>query len=126
MNKEIVLFTKDGQDFTFEDILRTIYQNAEEKKINIQKTADHVSSKIQTIQDAVILMPQLIALQDAAIRNDDAIVKMAAIVQRGMGKIKANKFNADDVVGITPEERKMLIAQAKEMRSVPGQAAGDE
>ncbi len=127
MNKEIVLFKKDGKDYTFEDILLKIYENAEEKKVNIQATAKHITDKIQTTADAVILMPQLISLQEIAIRNDDAIVKMAAIVSRNLGKVKT-KFNLESDLGISPEERKQLLAQATEIRNknVPGQSAGDE
>lgn len=126
MNKEIILFKKNKKDFTFEDLLLKIYENSEEKKENIQKTAELVSSKIESVQDAVLLMPQLISLQDAAIKNDDALVKMAAIVQRTIGKSK-NKFNTDDVSGISAEERQMLLETAKQMKeaSLPG-ASGDD
>ncbi len=127
MNKEIVLFKKDGKDYTFEDILLKIYENSEEKKNNIQATAQHITDKIQTVQDAVILMPQLIALQNAAIKNDDAIVKMAAIVSRNLGKAKGPKVDLDNVGGITAEERKMFLDMARQQRekTIPGSSAGD-
>jgi hypothetical protein len=83
---------------------------------------------VQTLRDAVTILPYLTDLQNASIRNDDSLTKMAAIVQRGLVKNAKNKFNLDDASGITAEERAMLMERAKEMRNkpVPGAAASGE
>lgn len=128
MNKEVILFrTDDGKDITFEDLLKKIYENAEAKQKSIENTVAHIAPLVQTLNDAVIILPNLSELQGLAIRNDEQLIKMAAIVQRGLVKNNKSKFNLDDVGGITAEERKALLEQAKEMKSkvVPGAASGE-
>jgi hypothetical protein len=129
LNKEVILFrTDDGKDITFEDLLKKIYENSEAKQKSIENTVAHVAPMVQSLQDAVVILPYLTDLQNASIRNDDQVVKMAAIVQRGLVKSAKNKFNHEDFGGITADERKALLEQAKEMKSkpVPGAAASGE
>lgn len=129
MNKEVILFqTDDGKNVTFEDLLKKIYENAEAKQKSIENTVAHVAPMIQSVQDAVIMLPYLTDLQTCGIRNDEKIIQMAAIVQRGLLKNAKNKFNHEDFGGITADERKALLEQAKEMKNkpVPGTAASGE
>lgn len=125
MNKDVVLFTKEGKDFTFEDILKKIYENSELKQEQMLTTVEHVRPFIRSLSDAITLMPLLTSLQEASIKNDDALVKMAAIVQRGLGKQKV-QTNIEDF-GITKEERDSLIKEAKELsnsrRIIPGSSS---
>ena len=125
MNNDVVLFTKNGKDVTFEDLLLKIYENSEEKQQHLIATAEQVKPMIKTLQDAVIILPMLTDLQNTSIRNDEQLIKMAAIVQRGLGKTKASQ-NPIGELGISPEERQMLLEQAKELRkTIPGAAATD-
>lgn len=129
MNKEVILFrTDDGKDITFEDLLKKIYENAEAKQRSIETAVLHVGQYVQSLNDAVILMPSLVDLQNVSIRNDDQLVKMAAIVQQGLIKNAKNKFNHEDFGGITADERKALLEQAKEMKMkvVPGESVSGE
>lgn len=117
MAKSEILFNSRGKDVTFEDILKKIWENSEDKQAKIQQTADHLKDKINNLQDAVIIMPSLIQLQDTAIKNDDAIVKMAAIVQRMKSKIKSK--DAEDTFGFSAMEREQLLQAVREA-SMPG------
>lgn len=129
MNKEVILFrTDDGKDITFEDLLKKIYENSEAKQKSIENTVAHIAPMVQSLQDAVVILPYLTDLQTASIRNDESVIKMAAIVQRGLVKSAKNKFNHEDFGGITADERKALLEQAKEMKNkpVPGAAASGE
>lgn len=123
MNRELILFkTQEGQEVTFEDLLRKIYENSEEKQKNLLATVEFMKPLIHTLQDAVIIAPTLVALNECSVRNDDALIKMAAIVSRMQSKIKKSEFNEDMIM--SPEERKQLIAQARES-SVPGSSMND-
>jgi hypothetical protein len=125
MNNDVVLFTKNGKDITFEDLLLKIYENSEEKQQHLIATAEQVKPMIKTLQDAVIILPMLTDLQNTSVRNDEQLIKMAAIVQRGLGKSKVSQNPATEL-GISAEERQMLLEQAKELRkTIPGAAATD-
>lgn len=126
MNRDVVLFTKDGKDHTFEDLLLKIYENSEKKQEQILATVTQISPMIETLSDAMAILPLLTSLQETAIRNDDALVKMAAIIQRGLGKQK-QKFDLPEKEELSPADwRAELMEQAENIRKgIPG-SAGDE
>lgn len=115
---DIVLFKKDGRDVTFEDLLRTIYDNHEEKKSNILATVKQLSPLIRTLNDAVIIMPSLSNLQEISIKNDDQLIKMAAIVQRMQNK-KKNKDSDEDFL-LSDIEKNEILRLAK--NSIPSES----
>ena len=129
MKKKIseVLFTgSDGKDVTFEDLLRKIYENAEAKQYHLLQTAETLRPMIQEggIQSAVLLLPHLTGLQSVSVKNDEQLVKMAAIVARG--KNKSNDEVDIDAYGLTEDMRKELMTRAKEVaKTKPGQAKSD-
>lgn len=125
MNKDIVLFTNDNQEIvTLEHLFKKIYNNSETKSKHILDTAEGLKPLIVTLSDAVTLMPTMVQLQEASIRNDEQLIKLAAIVQRMQAK-KSGKFNDDGMTfGLSQSEKDEILKAAKES-SVPGQANGD-
>jgi len=121
-NSEVLFKGSDGKDVTFEDLLRKIYENAEAKNYHLLQTADHVSKKVETIQDAIMVLPFLTSLQSVSVKNDEQLVKMAAIVARQNKKLKDED---DDVgaFGLTAEMRKEIMDAANSV-GYPGQANG--
>lgn len=120
-----VLFTlDDGESVKFEDLLKKIYTNSEEKNYNIMATAQKVMGLAKTLSDMVIIMPVLVDMQKVSIQNDDLLVKMAAIVQRAQNA-KAKDAGLDQSL-ISEEERKMLMDAVKKSRAVPGSSIADE
>lgn len=120
----IPLFTLDsGEEVCFEDILKKIYINAEEKNNNITATAQRVMALTKTLNDMIVMMPILVDMQKAAIQNDDMLVKMAAIVQRSQ-KTTTKDTGLDDSL-ISPDERKMLMEAVKKSKEVPGSSSTD-
>lgn len=118
------LFTLDnGDEISFEDVLKKIYTNSEDKNNNITAVAQNIMSKTKTLSDMVVMMPILVDLQKASIANDDMLVKMAAIVQRTQN-VKAKDSGLEDSL-ISKEERKMLMDSVREARNIPGSSAGD-
>lgn len=129
MKKKIseVLFTSsDGKDVTFEDLLRKIYENSESKNYHLLQTSELLKPMIQEggIQSAVLLLPHLTSLQSVSVKNDEQLVKMAAIVARGKGKVN-DEIDMDNF-GLTAELRKELMERAEEIsKNKPGQAKSD-
>jgi hypothetical protein len=124
-NSSTPLFTlDDGQEIGFEDLLKKIYTNSEEKNNNITATAQKVISLVKTLSDMVVMMPILVDMQKTSIQNDDLLVKMAAIVQRSQNA-KAKDAGLDDSL-ISEEDRKMLMEAAKAAREIPGSSASGD
>ncbi len=124
-SSEILFTDTDGKDVTFEDLLRKIYENSEAKNFHLLQTSELLKPFVQeNIQNAVLMLPHIASLQSISVKNDEQLVKMAAIVARG--KNKNNDDGDIDPFGLTSELRDELMAQAKELsKTKPGQAKSD-
>ena len=94
------------KDKTFSSLLEDIYKNANRKEKEIKALIDQLKPMIQEPGDAMMLVPLLKEYMELAIKNDDALIKMAGIVQRGMGN---NNGSSDD--GVLSERDKELLFQ---------------
>lgn len=69
---------------TFSSVLEEIYSNSRDKEKQISKLIDDLKPMIKGPGDAVIMVPLLQEYLALGIKNDDQLVKMAAIIQRAM------------------------------------------
>ena len=94
------------KDKTFSSLLEDIYKNANRKEKEIKALIDQLKPMIQEPGDAMMLVPLLKEYMELAIKNDDALIKMAGIVQRAM----ANTGEGGDG-GLLSERDKELLFQ---------------
>jgi hypothetical protein len=94
------------KDKTFASLLEDIYKNAGRKEKEIKALIDQLKPMIQEPGDAMMLVPLLKEYMELAIKNDDALIKMAGIVQRAMAN---NNSGGDE--GILSERDKELLYQ---------------
>ena len=99
---------------TFGGLCSDIVKNSEEKKLQIDVLITDLREMIKTIENAVMVVPLLKEYYDVGIRNDDQLVKLAAIVQR----IIAGKINADGEGGgnvlLTDDDKKQLMSSIED------------
>jgi hypothetical protein len=98
---------------SFASLCKDIVKNSEEKKQQLDILITDLREMIKTINDAVMVVPLLKEYFDVGIRNDEQLIKLAAIVQR----IMSNKGNSDAEVGnllLTEEEKKQLMTAIEE------------
>ena len=79
------------KDKTFANLLEDIYKNANRKEKEIKALIDQLKPMIQEPGDAMMLVPLLKEYMELAIKNDDALIKMAGIVQRAMTNNNPNE-----------------------------------
>lgn len=115
-NQEEVLFTTDdGEDVTFSDLLKTVYTNSRTRAQSIVQTAQRCSQFITDPSSAVLMLPNFTALNNSAIKNDDALLLMANIVEKRRNKDLKNDKDDTGIDGLlTDADRKQLLQQAKE------------
>jgi hypothetical protein len=65
---------------------------------------------VKNLQDATVIVPLIKEYMEVSIKNDDQIVKLAAIVQRMM---KDANSGDDGGFGLTDDEKKQLMANAE-------------
>lgn len=94
------------KDKTFSSLLEDIYKNAGRKEKEIKALIDQLKPMIHEPGDAMMLVPLLKEYMELAIKNDDALIKMAGIVQRAMSNSYDNGDN-----GILSDRDKELLFQ---------------
>ena len=67
---------------------------------------------IKNIGDATIVVPLIKEYMEVSVKNDEHLVKMAAVVQRAMARTSSTEEN----VLLTKEEKKQLIESINELQ----------
>ena len=95
----------------FSDLMRDIYHNSKKKSRQIDLLIKNLEPMIKNTGDATVVVPMIKDYLEVSVKNDDALVKLAAVVQR---IISANSKDDDDnEFGLTDEERSKLLEEAE-------------
>ncbi len=99
----------------FSDLCKDIVKNSEEKRNALDMLITDLREMIKTINDATMLVPLLKEYFDVGVRNDEQLIKLAAIVQR----IIAGKVGSEsgDTL-LSDEEKKQLMEQIEETAKI--------
>jgi hypothetical protein len=97
---------------TFSDLMRDVYHNSKKKSRQIDTLIQELQPLVKNVGDATVIVPLIAEYLEVSVKNDDALVKLASIVQRlvsasSKGDEEGNEF------GLTDEERKRLIQEAE-------------
>lgn len=107
MNDDKVIFTrKNGEQVRVSDLYNTIYDNSENTKEEIRLLIQKLSEMTHTPAEAVALMSHVTEMIHANIKNDDILVKLAAIVTRAVARAKDP--NSEQALMLTEEDIKQL------------------
>ena len=106
MDKDTELF----KGKTFADIMSDVYHNSKKKDRQLKLLIAQLEPLVKNINDATVVVPLIKEYMEVSIRNDEQIVKLAAIVQRMM-----KDANSDDGggLGLSEDEKKQLMENAK-------------
>jgi len=69
-------------DKTFSDLLKEIHVNQKKKGKQIGQLIAELRPLIQNLGDATVVVPLIKEYMEISVKNDDHLLKMAAIVQR--------------------------------------------
>jgi len=97
---------------SFSGLFKDIYNNSKDKEKQIKILIAELRPLVKTIGDATIIVPLIKEYLDIGVKNDEQLVKMAAIVQR------ATKTTGEDTsggFGLSSEEKEQLLKQADEV-----------
>ena len=108
MSTEFELF--NGTNFS--DLMRDVYHNSKKKSRQIDLLIKELQPMIKNVGDATVIVPLIKDYLEVSVKNDDALVKLAAVVQR---LVSANSKDDDgNEFGLSEEERKRLLEEAEE------------
>tara|TARA_R100000008_G_C3576553_1_gene165654 strand:+ start:288 stop:716 length:429 start_codon:yes stop_codon:yes gene_type:complete len=100
---------------SFSNLMEDIYKNSKKKEIQINTLISELKPLIQNIGDATIIVPLIKEYLDVAVKNDDALVRLAAIVQRAMSRSDSGEL---DALLLTEDEKKQLIETITEVEEI--------
>ena len=96
----------------FSNILEEIYDNQKKKDKQINALINELKPMIEEIGDATLLVPLIKEYLEMGIKNDDLLIRMAALAQRAM-----NSESADAGLGISDEEKQQLLDEISKFKT---------
>lgn len=98
-----------GKDLS--GLFKDIYENQQNKKQRISELIAEMKKVIRHAGDMAVIGPIIKDLVDTSVKNDDSLIKMAAIAQR----IIASKDKVDGDTGfLTDDEKEQLLTEIED------------
>tara|TARA_Y100001963_G_scaffold157321_1_gene253266 strand:+ start:690 stop:1115 length:426 start_codon:yes stop_codon:yes gene_type:complete len=95
----------------FSDLMRDVYHNSKKKSRQIDTLIKELQPLVKNVGDATVIVPLIKDYLEVSVKNDDALVKLAAVVQRLLGA--TSKEDDGNEFGLSEEERARLIEEAE-------------
>jgi hypothetical protein len=96
----------------FSNILEEIYDNQKKKDKQINALINELKPMIEEIGDATLLVPLIKEYLEMGIKNDDLLIRMAALAQRAL-----NSESTDAGLGISDEEKQQLLGEISKFKT---------
>jgi hypothetical protein len=94
----------------FSHLLEEIYNNQKKKDAQLVALINELKPLISEIGDATLIVPLIKEYLEISVKNDDLLIKMAALAQRAM-----QTQATDGSLTISDEEKEQLLAAVNEL-----------
>ena len=98
-------------DKSFSDLLKEIHKNQSKKSKQLASLIAELRPLITSLGDATVVVPLIKEYMEICVKNDDQLIKMAAIVQR----LSTGASSTGDGGLLTEEEMEQLQNVAEEI-----------
>jgi len=98
-------------DKSFSDLLKEIHKNQSKKSKQLASLIAELRPLITSLGDATVVVPLIKEYMEISVKNDDQLIKMAAIVQR----LSTGASSTGDGGLLTEEEMEQLQNVAEEI-----------
>ena len=98
-------------DKSFSDLLKEIHGNQKKKAKQLAQLISELKPLVQKLGDATVVVPLIKEYMEISVKNDDQLIKMAAIVQR----LSTGTANTGDGGLLTEEEMAQLQELTEEI-----------
>ena len=96
---------------SFSSLLKDIYTTTKSKEKQINILISELKPLIKNIGDATIIVPLIKEYLEVGVKNDEHLVKMAAVVQRAMTRTDSSTGE----FSLTEDEKQQLIDTMNDM-----------
>jgi hypothetical protein len=108
LDKDTVFF----KDKSFSDLLEDVYDNVKTKRTQIDILINELKPFMKNIGDAAVIVPLIKEYMEVAVKNDEHIVKVVAVIQR---LISTGMRGTDDGDILTEAEKEQLLHELDEV-----------
>lgn len=101
---------------TLSDLFGEIYDNSKETKGQVKSLINELKPLIENIGDATLIVPMIKEYMEIGVKNDDALIKLATIIQRieaAAAKGESNEFDFSDLQDLL-EEQELVEQELKD------------
>jgi hypothetical protein len=95
----------------FSDLLEEIYNNQKKKDEQVSTLIKELKPLISDIGDATLVVPLIKEYMEISVKNDDLLIKMAALAQRAI-----NTQSENGELSISDAEKEQLLATVKKLK----------
>ena len=95
----------------FSDVLEEIYNNQKKKDQQVTALISELKPLISDIGDATLVVPLIKEYMEISVKNDDILIKMAALAQRAMATV-----TSDGSLTISDEEKEQLLSAMNDLK----------
>jgi tRNA U34 5-carboxymethylaminomethyl modifying GTPase MnmE/TrmE len=95
----------------FSDLLKDIYDNQKKKDRQINLLIADLKPMLNNISDAAILVPAIKDFIEVSVKNDEHLVKLAAVIQRSLSNSSDESSSF-----LTDEEKEALLKSIEEIK----------
>lgn len=97
---------------TLSDLFGEIYDNSKETKGQVKGLIGELKPLIANIGDATLIVPMIKDYLDIGVKNDDALIKLATIIQRieaaqAKGEASNGDFDFSDLQSLLEEQEEV-------------------
>jgi hypothetical protein len=96
----------------FSDLLEEIYTNQKRREAQVIALISELKPMVSDIGDATLIVPLIKEYMEIGVKNDDALIKMATLVQRAL-----NSSSEDGSLGISDEEKAQLLEEMEKLQN---------
>lgn len=100
---------------TFSELMKDIYSNSSKKDRQINMLIGELKALIKNVGDATILVPLIKDYLEVSVKNDEHLVKLAAVVQRLISTSQRVQSDTGTTWMLTEEEKKQLMSELDEI-----------
>ena len=97
---------------TFGNLLEEIYDNQKKKDKQVTALIKELQPMIEEIGDATLIVPLIKEYMEIGVKNDDLLIKMAALAQRSM-----STQSTESSLGISDEEKQQLLDEINKFKT---------
>jgi predicted nucleotide-binding protein (sugar kinase/HSP70/actin superfamily) len=100
---------------TFSELMKDIYSNSTKKDRQINMLIGELRPLIKNIGDATVIVPLIKEYLEVGVKNDEHLVKLAAVVQRLISTNNRVQAETGNSWILSEEEKKQLLGELDEL-----------